>query len=264
MYGASKLFGLIFACVAALAFVTAGAAERKLKPGIIGADDRVAVSGFAGPWSAIGHINVSGYRSLDRCTGTRVAPGLILTAAHCVVNIPRKKLHPAKDIHFVAGVDHETNVGHSTARCVLLPDDFAFDDDTRAKPDMRAVLLSKKFLSRDLALIVLNKDTAKADAIGIDTQPLPTGASIISAGYPADRRQVLTMHNACKVVDEVAGLLATNCDTVVGTSGGPILVQKNGTWKVVALMGATTEGHGNIAVSLANWAGIEAAKQCAQ
>ncbi len=266
MSGVMKLFEMVFVWIATLsiAVVTAVAEERKLKPGIIGEDDREAVGDFPGPWSAIGHINVSGHRTLDRCTGTRIAPGLVLTSAHCVVNIPRKKLHPAKDIHFLAGVDREKNSGHSTARCILLPDDFAFDENTQAKPDMRAVILSHKFLSRDLALIVLNNDTKKADAIGTETELLKEGASIISAGYPADRRQVLTLHNACKVTNDVSGLLVTDCDTVVGTSGGPILVQKDGEWKVTAVMGATSEGQGNIAVSLANWPGIDAVKECAK
>jgi protease YdgD len=263
---AKKFLGLILICVAALAMVVtmAGAAERNLKPGIIGEDDRVPVGDFPGPWSAIGHINVSGYRSLERCTGTRIAPGLVLTSAHCVVNIPRKKLHPAKNIHFLAGVDHEKNVGHSTARCVILPDDFEMDDDTRAKPDLNTSILSQRFLSRDLAIIVLNEDTPKAAVIGLATEVLSEGASIISAGYPADRRQVLTLHNACKVTAEIGGLLVTDCDTVAGSSGGPILVQKNGEWKIAALMGAISEGQGNIAVALANWTGIEAAKQCAE
>jgi protease YdgD len=266
MFAVKKFSELMLTCIAALAIVvpTAGATERKLKPGIIGEDDREPVGDFPGPWTAIGHINVSGYRSLERCTGTRIAPGLVLTSAHCVVNIPRKKLHPAKDIHFLAGVDHEKNVGHSIARCVILPDDFAVDDDTRAEPDTNTSILSQRFLGRDLAMIVLNEDTVKADVIGIDTVMLPPGAKIISAGYPADRRHVLTLHNACKVTGVIDGLLITDCDTVAGSSGGPILVEKNGEWKIAALMGAVAPGKGNIAVSLANWTGIAEAKYCAE
>jgi protease YdgD len=266
MFFTRKFVGLMLRCISALVLVAtlAVAAERKLKPGIIGDDDRVTIGDFPGPWSAIGHINVSGYRSLERCTGTRIAPGLVLTSAHCVMNIARKKLHPAKDIHFLAGVDHEKNLGHSVARCVLLPDDFVMDDDTLAKPDINTNVLSQRFLSRDMAMIVLAEDTVKADVIGVDKDLLAKGAAIISAGYPADRRHVLTLHNACHVMNEVDGLLITDCDTVAGSSGGPILVEKNGEWKIAALMGAVARGKGNIAVSLANWSGIAEAKHCAE
>ncbi len=238
------------------------AAERKLKPGIIGEDNREMIGDMPGPWSAIGHINVSGHRSSERCTGTKIAPGVVLTSAHCVVNFSRKKIHPASDIHFLAGVNKDKNVGHTTARCVVLPSDLAFDDDTKVLPDIGTVRLSEAFLMRDMALVLLQEDIPAASAIGLSETPLLQGQLLFHAGYPADRRQILTVDRTCKVTGIYRDLVLTDCDTVAGSSGGPLLVDKNGEWRIAAIMGATTEGSGNITVPLSVWPNLLDQAKC--
>jgi protease YdgD len=231
----------------------ASAETRSLRPGIIGADNRETADSAERPWRAIGHINVSGYSSLSKCTGTQIARRVILTSAHCVINFARKTVAPAKDIHFVAGVNKETSVGHSTARCVLLPDDLAIGAATRVLPDIRTTRLSPAFLKRDLALVILNDDIAKAGVIPPLQSGLRAGAQVDHAGYPADRRMVLNIHRNCSVLGAYGDLVATDCDTVAGSSGGPLLVKQAGEWRVAAVMGATTGKDVNLAVPLSVW-----------
>ena len=74
-----------------LASLSAHAAQpENLTPGIVGADDRKRVEESGPPWDAIGQINISGYRRMSRCTGTLIAPDMVITAAHCVID-PWKK-----------------------------------------------------------------------------------------------------------------------------------------------------------------------------
>jgi protease YdgD len=254
------VFALFVAFHAAVSGVSA--AERKLKPGIIGEDNREMIGETPGPWTAIGHINVSGYRSSERCTGTRIAPGIVLTSAHCVINFTRKMMHPAKDIHFVAGVNRDTSVGHATARCVILPKDLVMADGSRVLPDLRTVQLSEAFLMRDMALVILIEDVPAAGAIALSTEPLSSGQQLFHAGYPADRRQVLTVDRTCRVTGKYRDLVVTDCDTVSGSSGGPILVNQKGEWHVAAIMAATTNGSGNLAVPLSIWTNILKEGQC--
>ncbi len=88
--------------------------SQDLHPGIIGKDDRVLLDEQGPPWDAVGQVNVSGYRMARRCTGTLVAPNLVVTAAHCVMDPWSKKPYALHDIHFLAGVRRAESKGHAT------------------------------------------------------------------------------------------------------------------------------------------------------
>ncbi|HYD29918.1 MAG TPA: trypsin-like serine protease, partial [Azospirillaceae bacterium] len=80
----------------------AGAQAPRLQ-GIQGQDDRKPLDSQEWPWSAMGRVNQASRRTLGHCTGTLVAPKVVLTAAHCLYN---SALHrPAKphEVHFLAG-----------------------------------------------------------------------------------------------------------------------------------------------------------------
>jgi protease YdgD len=232
----------------------AAAQTLKTKPiyGIIGKDNREIITGSQAAWTAVGHINVTGFHSSEQCTGTRVAPGLVLTAAHCVVDRVRKKAFPAKSIHFVAGVDRDTSAGHEVAACVLFPDDFDINAERRSKPDLGVELTSRHALQRDLALIVLKGDTERAGLILMAPQALNAEQSLFHVGYHRDRRQKLMGDRSCKVLGTDGDLIATDCDAAAGSSGGPVLVDENGAWRIAAVMVANSD-QATFAVPLTAW-----------
>jgi hypothetical protein len=51
-------------------------------------------------------------------TGTLVAPKIVVTAAHCVINQVNQKPFQPSDIHFLAAVRGSENKGHATAQCL--------------------------------------------------------------------------------------------------------------------------------------------------
>jgi protease YdgD len=114
--------------LAGMAIILAGrsALSQDLHPGIIGNDDRVLLQERGPPWDAVGQVNVAGFRTGFACTGTLIAPTLVVTAAHCVINPLAQKPYASKDIHFLAAVRGSENRGHATAQCLRFLPNFRY------------------------------------------------------------------------------------------------------------------------------------------
>src|SRR5512134_3142634 len=82
--GGGRLLATIRVLAATL-LVSAGLASAEAEPamGIIGKDDRELLDPVAWPWLAIGRVNRT---SGGFCTGALVAPDLVLTARHCLID----------------------------------------------------------------------------------------------------------------------------------------------------------------------------------
>jgi V8-like Glu-specific endopeptidase len=78
-------------------FAVRSALSQDLHPGIIGDDNRVRLDERGPPWDAVGQVNVAGFRTGFECTGTLIAPTLVVTAAHCVINPLAQKPYASKD-----------------------------------------------------------------------------------------------------------------------------------------------------------------------
>src|SRR5437870_617439 len=89
--------------VAALAVAGMAAAQDTAPlPGIKQIDERVIVNPAEPPWSAIVKVqtNIGG-----RCTGTLIAPAVVLTAAHCLYNRLTRGLLQPISLHVLGGYE---------------------------------------------------------------------------------------------------------------------------------------------------------------
>lgn len=176
----------------------------------------------------IGRVNRAGYNAREMCSGTLIAPDLVLTAAHCVVFADGRPKQ-VTDIVFVSGWNGTSHKGTSRAKAVQLhPNAWK-----NSKLDPRY----------DLAVITLH------DALSAVPLPLGDAAQGLATikGYRGSRPHRLSTETGCGLTQR-ATMIALTCKAEAGQSGGPVL--QNG--KLVGVLSLATPT-GASAAKLDDW-----------
>lgn len=222
---------------------------------VIRGDDRVPMMSRSFPWSAVGRVEgLSADGRGYSCTGTLIAPSVVLTNAHCVVN---PKTHQvSKALRFKPNLINGKLRDNGDVAYVVK---YHYATDFRDSPTV-----SNK---NDWALLQLNKPLGKKYGfLGWKAFPAATlmknPKKLSLVGYSGDfpgrpdvipgleltagPGQTAGVHRGCSVVGERNGLLLHDCDTSGGASGGPILGQVEGKYYVVGLHAGWKRVDGNV------------------
>jgi protease YdgD len=171
-------------------------------------------------WLAVGRLNVSGQ---GYCTATLIAPDLVMTAGHCVVDRRTGRPVDAGRVHFLAGFRAGTYAAHGIGRTVAIVPGF-----DRAAADV----------ARDLALVRLDAPIA-ARVRPIPVAPaLDPALPVTIASYGIDRAQILSTESGCSIRLRSGTLIHTSCEGLPGVSGAPVLQRIDGRLAAVAVASA--------------------------
>ncbi|MBK0326313.1 trypsin-like serine protease [Rhodobacteraceae bacterium F11138] len=189
-------------------------------------------------WEAVGRLDIDG---TGYCTGTLIAPDLVLTAAHCVYD-RQHRLRNIQALTFRAGLRDGVSIAdRKVAQIAAVP-----DYDPRAAPNVARV-------RHDVALLRLASPITSRDAdpfILYTGQRVGTKVSVTS--YGRGRDDALSRQRRCSIVAQNNDLMAFDCDVTFGSSGAPVFVQSGTRGRIVSVIsGGGTVGGREVALGMA-------------
>lgn len=193
--------------------------------------ERLDTSDRGREWEAVGRLDLNGK---GFCTGALIAPDLVLTAAHCLYDKKTRERLPVEAIEFRAGWRNGRAASYRYVRRAVVHPDYVFGGE-----------ISSERVRNDVALLELQHPIRNTTVIPFETGARPLkGGKVGVVSYAKDRSEAPSLQEYCAVIARQQGVLVMSCQVDYGSSGAPIFSFDGDKARIVSVVSAKAEVHG--------------------
>lgn len=188
-------------------------------------------------WEAIGRLDTG----IGYCTATLISPDLVLTAAHCLFGESGSDQLPDSALTFNAGLrDGIAEAQRKVRRSVIHPD-YTYGEaitDDRVRTDIALLQLDAPITTALVRPMATRGQAVEGDMVEV-------------VSYGRGRENHASHEDDCAMLRDEEGIHIFSCHVVQGSSGAPVMLDRDGQMNIVAVVSAVgTLGDQQVAITV--------------